>query len=135
MMVELRRCTSIPLAARAAGENQWDNRDLIASGAVDIMHANVLDGSGYTECVKVAHMAEMHHLPLGTGGGWYLQNAHLIAGVRNGLWTEFHTLREPIYEAIYVNPPIARDGYLPLPDKPGMGFEINEDAIAEYTEE
>jgi L-alanine-DL-glutamate epimerase-like enolase superfamily enzyme len=34
-----------------------------------------------------------------------------------------------------VNPPIARDGYLPLPDKPGMGFEINEDAIAEYTEE
>ena len=135
MMVELRRCTSIPLAARAAGENQWDNRDLIASGAVDIMHANVLDGSGYTECVKVAHMAEMHHLPLGTGGGWYLQNGHLIAGVRNGLWTEFHTLREPIYEAIYVNPPIARDGYLPLPDKPGMGFEINEDAIAEYTEE
>jgi L-rhamnonate dehydratase len=134
MMRDLRACTSIPLAARASGENQWDNRDLIASGAVDIMHANVLDGGGYTECVKVAHMAEMYHLPLGTGGGWYLQNGHLIAGVRNGLWTEFHTLREPIYDAIYVDPPIARDGWLPLPDKPGMGLELNEVAVREYTE-
>jgi L-alanine-DL-glutamate epimerase-like enolase superfamily enzyme len=135
MMVELRACTSIPLAARAAGENQWSNRDLIASGAVDIMHANVLDGSGYTECVKVAHMAEMHHLPLGTGGGWYLQNGHLIAGVRNGLWTEFHTLRERIYDVVYVNPPVAKNDRLPLPEKPGIGLEINEAAIAEYTEE
>jgi L-rhamnonate dehydratase len=134
MMVELRRCTSIPLAARAAGENQWSNRDLIASGAVDIMHANVLDGGGYTECVKVAHMAELFHLPLATGGGWYLQNGQLIAGVPNGWLTEFHVLRERIYEVVYVDPLIARNGRLPLSEKPGMGLELNEAAIAEYTE-
>lgn len=134
LMAELRRSTSIPLAARAAGENQWDNRDLILSGAVDIMHANVLDGGGYTECVKVAHMAEMFHLPLATGGGWYLQNGHLIAGVSNGWLTEFHLLRERIYEVIYVRPPVARHGRLPLPDKPGMGLELNQAAIEEYTD-
>jgi L-alanine-DL-glutamate epimerase-like enolase superfamily enzyme len=134
-MAELRRCTSIPLAARAVGENQWDNRELILSNAVDIVHANVLDGSGYTECVKVAHMAELFHLPLATGGGWYLQNGHLIAGVSNGWLTEFHTLRERIYEVIYIDPPVARNGRLPLPEKPGMGLELNEAAIREYTED
>jgi len=132
LMVELRRCTSIPLAAR--GESQWNSRDLILGGAVDVMQANVLDGGGYTVCLKVAHMAEMFHLPLATGGGWYLQNGQLIAGVSNGWLTEFHLRYQRIYEVIYVQPPVARYGRLPLPDKPGMGLELNEAAIQEYTE-
>jgi L-rhamnonate dehydratase len=134
LMAELRRCTAIPLAARATGENQWDNRELIMAEAVDIMHANVLDGGGYTECVKVAHMAELFHLPIGTGGGWYLQNGQLIAGVSNGWLTEFHLLRERIYEMVYIQPPVARNGRLPLPEKPGIGLELNQAAIEEYTE-
>ena len=28
--------------------------------------------------------------------------------------------------------PVVEDGYLKLPDKPGLGIEINEDAIADY---
>lgn len=133
LMAELRQCTSIPLAARARGESIWDNRDMIAGGAVDVMQANVLDGGGYTEYLKVAHMAEMYHLPLANGGGWYLQNGQLIAGVSNGWLVEFHLLREPIYEAVYVNPPVAKNGRLPLPDKPGMGLTTNEAAVQEYT--
>jgi len=107
---------------------------LIVGGAVDVMQANVLDGGGYTECVKIAHMAEMFHLPLATGGGWYLQNGQLIAGVANGWLTEFHLLRERIYEVVYLQPPVARQGRLPLLDKPGMGLELNEAAVEEYTE-
>jgi len=133
-MAELRRCTEIPLAARASGENQWDNREMVLSGGVDIMHANVLDAGGFTECLKVAHLAELFHLPLATGGGWYLQNGQLIAGVSNGWLTEFHLLRERIYEAIYVDPPVARNGRLPMPEEPGLGLTLNEAAIEEYTE-
>src|SRR5262245_22809247 len=130
LMAELRRCTSIPLAARARGESQWDNRDLIVGGAVDVMQANVLDGGGYSEYVKVAHMAEMFHLPLATGGGWYLQNGQLIAGVANGWLTEVHLLRERIYEVVYLQPPVAQHGRLPLLDKPGQGLGLNEGAGA-----
>ena len=79
-------------------------------------------------------MAEMYQLPLATGGGWYLQNGQLIAGVSNGWLVESHLWREPIYEAVYVNPPVAKNGRLPLPDKPGMGLETNDAAIEEYTE-
>ena len=134
LMAELRRNTSIPIASRARGESLWDNRDMIVGGAVDVMQANVLDGGGYSEYLKVAHMAELFQLPLANGGGWYLQNGQLIAGVSNGWLVEFHLLREPIYEAVYVNPPVAKNGFLPLPDKPGMGLEPNEAAIQEFTE-
>jgi L-alanine-DL-glutamate epimerase-like enolase superfamily enzyme len=134
LMAELRRSTTIPLAARARGESIWDNRDLVLGGAVDVMQANVLDGGGYSEYLKVAHMAEMFHLPLANGGGWYLQNAHLFAGVANGWLVEFHLLREPIYDVLYVNPPVAQNGRLPMTDKPGMGLELNEAAVSEYME-
>lgn len=134
LMAELRRCTTIPLAARAHGENLWDNRDMIMGGAVDVMQANVLDGGGYTQYAKVAHMAEMFHLPLANGGGWYLQNMHLIAGVANGWLTEFHLLREQIYDKVYLNPPVAQNGRLHLGDRPGIGVELNQAAVEEYTE-
>ena len=123
---EIPVCSGRPRAGCNCG------RDLILAGAVDVMHANVLDGGGYTTCLKVAHMAEMFHLPLATGGGWYLQNGQLIAGVSNGWMTEFHLLRERIYEMIYINPPVAKNGRLPLPDKPGMGLELNQDAVAAF---
>src|SRR5262249_50816087 len=84
LMADLRRETTVPIANRSREGNIWGNRELIANRAVDVMQANVLDGGGYTECLKVAHMAEMYNLPLATGGSWHLQNCHLIAGVRNG---------------------------------------------------
>ena len=134
VMAELRRYTSIPLAARAHGENLWDNRDMIMGGAVDVMQANVLDGGGFTQYLKVAHMAEMFHLPLANGGGWYLQNGHLIAGVANGWLAEFHLLREQIYAKVYHNPPVAQNGQLHLGKRPGLGLELNQAAVEEFTE-
>jgi L-alanine-DL-glutamate epimerase-like enolase superfamily enzyme len=35
---------------------------------------------------------------------------------------------------VYLQPPVARQGRLPLLEKPGMGLELNEAAVAEYTE-
>ena len=35
------------------------------------MQANLLNGGGYTECLKVGQMAEMYHLPLATGGAFH----------------------------------------------------------------
>jgi len=134
VMAELRKHTKIPIAGRAMGENQWAHRDFILAGAVDVMHQNVIDGGGYTECLKVAHMAELFHLPLGTGGAYHLHNMHLIAGVANGLWTEFHTIREKVFEVLSVKPPVVKNGRIPLPDKPGLGLEVNESAVTEYTD-
>ncbi|HLF05223.1 MAG TPA: mandelate racemase/muconate lactonizing enzyme family protein [Dehalococcoidia bacterium] len=134
LMAELRHCTTIPLAARAYSGSQWDNRDMILAGAVDVIHSNVLDSGGYTGGWKVAHMAEMFHLPLATGGAFHSQNAHLIGGVPNGWMTEYHLLLAQATEAIFVDAPKPEAGRLALPDKPGLGLELNAAAVQEYTE-
>lgn len=132
LMLELRKHTSIPLAARAFTESPWDNREMIMSGAVDIMHANVMDGGGYTTCVKVAHMAELFHLPFATGGGWQIHNGHLIAGIANGWLSEVHLIFNEAYNALLIDPPEVKQGRLYFSDKPGLGIEFDGDAILEY---
>ncbi len=132
LMAELRRTTTIPLAARAYSGNLWDNRDLIAGGAVDIMHTNVLDSGGYTGGLKVAHMAEMFHLPMATGGAFHLHNSHIIGGVANGLMTEFHLGSSQTTDAVFVNPPRPIRGRLQLLPGPGLGLELNPDALEQY---
>ena len=132
LMAELRRTTTIPLAARAYSGNLWDNRDLIAGGAVDIMHTNVLDSGGYTGGLKVAHMAEMYHLPMATGGAFHLHNSHIIGGVANGLMTEFHLGSSQTTDAVFVNPPRPVRGRLQLLSGPGLGLELNHDSLEQY---
>ncbi|MBM3943397.1 MAG: mandelate racemase/muconate lactonizing enzyme family protein [SAR202 cluster bacterium] len=134
LMKELRRETSIPLAARAYSGSQWDNRDMILAGAVDVMHSNVLDSGGYTGGWKVAHMAELFHLPMATGGAFHSQNAHLIGGVPNGWMTEYHLLLAQATEAIFIDPPKPVAGRLALPQGPGFGIELNQAAVQAYTE-
>ena len=132
LMAELRRTTTIPLAARAYSGNLWDNRDLIAGGAVDIMHTNVLDSGGYTGGLKVAHMAEMYHLPMATGGAFHLHNSHIIGGVANGLMTEYHLGSSQTTDAVFVNPPKPVRGRLQLLPGHGLGLELNPDALEQY---
>jgi L-rhamnonate dehydratase len=134
LMADLRRQTTVPLASRARGDNIWDNRDLIAGGAVDVIQPNVLDVGGYTESLKIAHMAEMYHIPVATGGAYHLQNAHLVAGVSNGWMTEYHLMTAQANEAIFVNPPKPEHGRLALSEKPGIGVDLNQAAVNEYTE-
>ncbi len=132
LMAELRRSTTIPLAARAYSGNLWDNRELIAGGAVDIMHTNVLDSGGYSGALKVAHMAEMFHLPMATGGAFHLHNSHIIGGVANGLMTEYHLGSSQTTDAVFVNPPKPIRGRFNLLQGPGLGLELNHSALEEY---
>jgi L-alanine-DL-glutamate epimerase-like enolase superfamily enzyme len=58
---------------------------------------------------------------------------HLQAGVANGTLVEIHYLAEQLYRRIYDGLPEAKDGWLTLPDTPGLGFTPRADAVREYT--
>jgi L-rhamnonate dehydratase len=124
----------MPIAGRSRGGSFLDNRDLVMSGALRVIGSNVLDQGGYTQGVKVAHLAESRHLPMVTGGAWHLQNAHLIAATTNGWMTEYHTLAAALSETIFVDPIKPHNSRLRMSDKPGLGLELDpaavDDAIA-----
>ncbi len=127
-------CPGVPLAGRSRGGNIWDNRDLLLSGVLAAMGTNVRDQGGFTQAIKVAHAAELFQLPVVTGGGWHLQNGHLIAGVTNGWMTEYHALAGQVGEMLFVDPIRPEGGKLRLSDAPGLGLTLDEAAVREAKE-
>jgi L-alanine-DL-glutamate epimerase-like enolase superfamily enzyme len=130
-MAELRRATGMRLAC---GQNEgliFRFRDLLLHDAVDYLQPNVVSGAGFTQCIKIAGLAAAFNVPLANGGAWQYHNMHLQAGLANGGLVEMHYLADELYKKIYRGLPQPTEGWLTLPDAPGLGFEPDRDAIAE----
>ena len=128
-MAELRRLTGIPLAC---GQNEglaFRFRDLLLHEAVDVLQPNVVISGGFTQCVKIAGLAAAFNVPIANGGAWSFHNMHLHAGLANGGLVEHHYLAVELCRQIYSGLPEPKDGWLELPDAPGLGFEVDRDAI------
>jgi L-alanine-DL-glutamate epimerase-like enolase superfamily enzyme len=130
-LLELKKQTRIPLAA---GQNEglaWRFRDLIASRAVDIIQPNAVISGGFTQCARIAALASAYNLPMANGGAWPFHNMHLHAGLANGGTVEYHFASVKVCEAIYGPLPAPKDGWLELPETPGLGFEPLKDSVKE----
>src|SRR5215475_3462506 len=134
LLADLRRHTSIPIAAGQNEGHRFRHRELIVNHAVDIVQPNVCSVGGYTEAVKVAALAQAFNLPIANGGGWPHHNMHLHAGMANGWRVEFHVDMWKVGEAIYQNPPPPKDDWVTLAETPGLGLEPRLDALKEYEE-
>jgi L-alanine-DL-glutamate epimerase-like enolase superfamily enzyme len=130
-MRELRRSTGMALAC---GQNEglaFRFRDLLLHEAVDYVQPNVAITGGFTQCLRIAGLASSFNVPIANGGAWGFHNMHLQAGVACGTLVEHHYLAVELYKQIYRGLPEPADGYLTMPDVPGLGFEPNRDAIRE----
>ena len=109
--------------------HRWRFRELVTHHAVDVMQPNVLYNGGYTETLKVAHMAQAFNLPMANGGGWPIFNMHLLAGVMNGGPVEFHYGMWMTGKHFFDGTPDPVNGKMRIPDRPGLGFTPNYDAL------
>ena len=111
-----------------------DNR-LDLPGAADIITPDIPRFGGIQEGKKVAELCEQHYLsfaphnictPVGT-----VASAHLCACVPNFLALEHHGLDCPWWDDIAADwsGPVVDRGYITLPDRPGIGVDLNEDLL------
>jgi L-alanine-DL-glutamate epimerase-like enolase superfamily enzyme len=117
-----------------AGQMEADPRifsALLEHDSVDVLQPNVLYCGGFTRGAAIARLAQAKDLPIANGAGWALVNMHLMAGAENGWLLEHHVAQTGIAETIFTDPPCPVDGYLAIPDKPGLGLTINLDGLSE----
>jgi L-rhamnonate dehydratase len=130
-LLQLKTQTRIPLAA---GQNEglaWRFRDLIASRCIDIVQPNVVIGGGFTQCLRIAGLASAFNMPIANGGAWPHHNMHLHAGLAHGGLVEYHYPAVKACEAICGPLPAPVDGWLELPQAPGLGFSPRPDLVRE----
>ena len=135
-LAKLTAKSPIPIATGEAVFTKFQFRDLLATGAADIIQPDVAATGGLTEMKKIAAMAEAHyvsvapHNPLGPLAS--TTNVHFAATAPNFLVLEYHADDVGLRAEILHEPLKLEDGYVVLPDAPGLGVELNEEVFEKY---
>ena len=144
-LVQLANLVSTPIAVGERLYSRWDFKPFLASGAVDIIQPDLSHAGGLTECRKIAAMAECYdvavapHCPLGPLAlGACLQLAACSPNVviqEMSLGIHYNAGHDLL--SFCANPDVltAVDGHLLIPAGPGLGVEIDEQAVREADKE
>jgi galactonate dehydratase len=132
------RTTSLPLATGDRLHSREAFRDVLATGAVDIVQPNVSHAGGITEVHKVASQAATYDASVSpvssVGPIAFAASLQVAAAVQNFSLQEqilpFSNDSSP-YNRLVANADDFRleDGYVPLPDDPGLGVRIDESEV------
>jgi galactonate dehydratase len=135
MMVRIANSTRIPIASGERVFTKWGFRELIEKQAVSIVQPDLCHAGGILESKKIAAMAESHygavapHNPLGPIS--LAACLQLDACTPNFLIQEHPTLgdRSDLGHGILKQPFRIEDGHIRLPEGPGLGIELDEEAL------
>lgn len=123
----------------ACGEQEateWGFRELIERGQVDVLQPDLTRCGGFTVARKIVHMAERANVLI-IPHSWSSDlltaaSLHLNAFQRRSVFIEFNTSQGPLSREMVKEPLRMQDGYLAVPEGPGLGVEVNEDVIEKY---
>ena len=128
-LLEVARSTTIPIAVGERLYTRWQFQDVIERQAVAVVQPDLSHCGGIWEARKIAAMAESRniavapHCPLGPIA--LAASLQLAACTPNFLIQEHLTLGENLL----VEPFRVVDGHIAVPEKPGLGIEIDEQAL------
>jgi galactonate dehydratase len=141
-MGRIARRSTTPIATGERLVASYSCREIIELGVVDIIQTDINHVGGITALWKAASMAEASGISMaphaceGPIGG--LATVHVDAAMPNFLVQEICSgvrpeFKEKVWEE-WLGFPAMRmvDGRFPLPEKPGLGFELTEDALKKY---
>lgn len=111
----------------------WGVAQAIALGAADIVRADVSWKAGVTGTLKIAHLAEAHGLRCEvhctTMGFMDIANLHVSCAIRNCEFFELLIPEEPFRFPMKDPYPIDARGQAHVPQRPGIGVELDWAAI------
>jgi L-alanine-DL-glutamate epimerase-like enolase superfamily enzyme len=116
----------------------WDGwREMIEKRAIDIIHPDLLTAGGMMETKEIADYAERYGLPtvLHFAGSPIacMANLHCAAAIPSFIALENHALDLPFWKDLVTGLPenLTEDGYVRVPEKPGLGVDLNYEGIQE----
>lgn len=136
----VQEAVNIPIAAGERLATIWGERDLIEQEIVDVIQPDTGRAGGITQMRKIAALAEAHFITVAPHSGSLGPVAefaalHLMAAIPNALILERVEDDVAVRDAVISPQPKVVDGYIEVPDRPGLGVEIDEAVIASHPTE
>lgn len=135
-MARIARSTSIPIATGERLVTIHDFQKLFEEGACAIAQPDVGSCGGITACKQIATLAEAHYVLMAphVWGGPVITAAALQidANIPNFLIQESIYKSRHFFDEIVKEPFYWEDGYLVVPDRPGIGIELDEKKLEKH---
>ena len=129
---------AMPTVMLSGGEtytNRFQFKEWVDRGAFDIVQPDC-NTTGITEAWYIARMAHLQGkiaIPHNWHGGLTtMSNAHFVAGIPNRLMMELNQTVNPLREEVFKEPLVVVNGYMDLPNKPGLGVEVIDDVAKKF---
>ncbi|HEX4216303.1 MAG TPA: mandelate racemase/muconate lactonizing enzyme family protein [Candidatus Dormibacteraeota bacterium] len=116
-------------------------RRLIDERAVRIVQPDLATAGGLRETKRIADHADRQDMPsvfhFAGSPISFMANVHTAAATRSFMCLEHHALDIPWWEDLVtgLDHPLVEDGYVRVPERPGLGVDLNLDVIAEHLRE
>ena len=142
--VEVRRGQPIPVAGGECEFTRWGFREVFTRRAIDIIQPDTCAAGGLSECKKIADMATafgVRYVPHVWGCGIGLAAAMQLLAVLPHTpprhrpiepMLEFDRSEHPFRQAVLQTPLEHIEGVVRVPDGPGLGIEVNREAIERF---
>jgi gluconate/galactonate dehydratase len=126
--------TTTPIAT---GENVYrkhGQRRLLEEQAVDIIAPDMPKTGGMRETRKIADLADTYYTPVAmhnvSSPVATMASAHVGTAIPNALAVEYHSYQLGWWEDL-VEEDVIQEGYIEIPEKPGLGVTLDMDVVAD----
>ncbi len=128
-----RQGTDIPLATGEHEYTRYGIRDLVLAEAADIVQADGTRAGGMTEMLKIGAITQAWNLKFAPHAMEHM-HMHLVAAMPNALFVERLDIFEGITASVFRDAPVPVQGVMEIPDRPGLGLELDMEFIREHDE-
>ncbi len=127
------RAVNIPIATGERLFTKWGFKDLFERQAAAIIQPDICHAGGILELKKIAAMAETYYIGFAphnpNGPICTAASIQVDAATPNFLIQEFVISDEPLRSQLQQEPYKVVDGHFEIPNRPGLGVEINEEYL------
>ena len=132
---ELTKRMTTPLAIGERNVSIWEFRELLEAGGPQYVRPDLGLAGGITHCKKIAALAEAYHSAVVThnflGPLITAASLHLDTSIPNFITQEYTKGDESEDFAVYKVAYQREGGYIPIPEAPGLGIELDDSLIEE----
>ena len=131
-LLEITRSTTIPIATGERSTTRWGFREMVEKKAAAILQPDIRHCGGILEMRKIATLAEIHYIALAPHSA--ADPVGVAASIQAMAATPNFMIQEyggGAGDSLFVEPLSFKDGFIELPQKPGLGFEISEEGLEE----
>jgi L-alanine-DL-glutamate epimerase-like enolase superfamily enzyme len=124
---------NIPIAAGETEYTPYGLRTMVADGLVDYLIIDSTWAGGLTTWRKAAVLAELYQIPMAAHHDPQI-HVHAVAASPTGFILESFAdpTRDPLWFELFRERPQIVDGFMAVPDQPGLGLELRDETLEKY---